>query len=226
MYKVLSYPIDDKVPTWPESPQLSITKHSQIAHGDAANTCIMSIFDHIGTHYDAPNHFVDGGVPIAQLPLERFIYERPLLLDIPKEKFEKISAADLKSRAGEIAQADFLLLRTGFSRYRKTDIPRFEREGPAIGSDCAEYLVDTFKNLSAVAVDFVSIASFGDQEDGNKTHRLLLGAKGGHFICAIEDVNMEGLVNGSIKRIFALPLFIIGTDSCPVTVLAELESTN
>jgi kynurenine formamidase len=83
MYKVVSYPITDSVPTWPGSPQTRIEKVKQIAEGDVANTCVISIYGHIGTHYDAPRHFVAEGTPIAELPLDRFIFERPLVVDIP-----------------------------------------------------------------------------------------------------------------------------------------------
>jgi kynurenine formamidase len=114
------------------------------------------------------------------------------------------------------------MLRTGFSQYRNTESERYGRQGPAIASEAAKYLADNFENLAAVAVDFVSVGSFSDNDDGRRTHRALLGSP--HFICAIEDVNMSGLVPGELVRVFAIPLFVQGSDSCPVTMLAELNN--
>jgi kynurenine formamidase len=221
MYKIISYQITGYVPAWPGSPQTLIEKRGQIAKGDAANTCIISIYNHIGTHYDAPNHFVANGLKISELPPSRFIFEKPLVIDIPKSFCEKITESDLEPYSDKIAVCDLLMLRTGFSVHRAKAPQRYEREGPAIGSDAAEYLISNFPLLSALAVDFVSIGSYSDDPDGQRTHRALLGGKDGRFICAIEDVNMEAVVKDKLKKVFALPLFVKGADSAPVTMLAE-----
>jgi kynurenine formamidase len=221
MYKIISYQITDYVPAWPGSPQTAIKKHNEIAKGDAANTSVISIYNHIGTHYDAPNHFIADGLKICDLPKSRFIFERPLVLDIPKSFCEKITKNDLFPFADKIKDCDLLMLRTGFSVFRVEAPQRYEKEGPAIGSDAAEYLVLNFPLLSAVAVDFVSIGSYSDAADGERTHRALLGGKNGHFICAIEDVNMSVIEKNKLKKVFALPLFVQEADSAPVTMLAE-----
>jgi kynurenine formamidase len=225
MYQLLSYPIEDHVPAWPGNPQLRREYRSRIARGDTANTALISLFNHTGTHFDAPNHFIPEGLQVSQLPLERFIFERPLLLDIPKGPGEKVRAADLAPHEEALARSDLLLIRTGFSRYRTGDPRRYEAEGPGIGSDCAEYLVSRFSGLGALAIDFVSVGSYADRDDGNLTHRILLGGRDGRFICPIEDVNLESLDPRRLKRVFALPLMVQGIDSAPVTMVAELEST-
>jgi kynurenine formamidase len=184
---------------------------------------MMGIFNHIGTHFDAPEHFIPGGARIGELPLERFVFERPLLLDIPKGKGELIRAADLEPREGDIAGADLLLLRTGFSRYRREEPGLYESAGPGIGPDCAEYLVSSFKGLRSLGIDFVSVGSYLDRAGGTLTHRTLLGGREGHFVCPIEDMNLDGLAPGGLRRVFALPLMVEGVDSAPVTVLAELD---
>jgi kynurenine formamidase len=222
MYKLLSYVFTDSSPGWPGNPKLVLDQYSAIARGDPANTFMVHLHNHGGTHFDAPNHYIAGAPAISELPLDRFIYEQPLLLDIPKADHEKITAGDLRPYADRLAGCDLLLLRTGFSRYRTEDPARYGAEGPGIGSDCAEYLAASFRKLKAVAVDFVSIASYRDQTDGNKTHRILLGGRGGHYICAIEDVNLTGVDPGALKRVIALPFFVGGIDSAPVTIIGEL----
>lgn len=223
MYQLLSYPIGSCVPAWPGSPQLSIEKKLQIANGDAANTAVFSMYNHTGTHFDAPNHYLPNGLPIGALGLDRFIFEEPLLLEIPKGPCGRVEVSDLEPYQSEIAGCSLLMIYTGFSRYRTEDPDLFEQKGPGIASQCAKWLVEQFPGLRAVAVDFVSLASYSDQEDGNETHRILLGGKDGHFVCGIEDVNMVPVLGKRLKKVFALPLFVEGLDSAPVTIVAEME---
>ncbi len=221
MYHLLSYPIEEQMPAWPDSPQLKVEKKLQISAGDVANTVYFSFYNHTGTHMDAPNHYLENGIQIAQMPLDRFIFENPILLEISKGPCEKISAADLEPYAEKIKTCDLLMIYTGFAKIRAEDTECFERKGPGIGSDCAAWLVEHGSMLKAVAVDFVSLASYSDQDDGNETHRILFRGKNGRFICGIEDVNMCPVLGKQIKRVIALPLLIQGIDSAPVTVVAE-----
>lgn len=223
MYHLLSYPINDCMPAWPESPQLKVEKKLQIAKGDVANTVYFSFYNHVGTHMDAPNHYLADGIQIAQLSLEHFIFEKPVLLEISKNACEKVTAEDLKPYAAMLSDCDLLMIYSGFSALRTTDVPTFEQKGPSIGSDCAAWLVENCPALKALAVDFVSLASFSDQEDGNKTHRTLFRGMDGRFICGIEDVNMAPVLGKKLKKVMALPLMIQGIDSAPVTMVAETE---
>ena len=129
MYHLLSYPINDHMPAWPDSPQLNVDKRLQIAKGDVANTVYFSFYNHTGTHMDAPNHYLADGIQIAQLPLERFIYEKPVMVEIPKGPCQKVTTEDLLPYAGQIAECDLLMIHTGFDRVRQTDVPTFELPG-------------------------------------------------------------------------------------------------
>lgn len=223
MYHLLSYLMEETMPGWPGSPQMTLKKCLQLDKGNVANTVIFSLYNHMGTHYDAPNHYIAGAPQIAQLPLDRFVFEHPLLLKIPKGPLEKITAEDLMPWEEKIAQCDLLMIYTGFSAYRSENVSTYEEKGPGVGSDCAAFLIARFPGLRAIAVDFVSLASYADQEDGNRAHRTLFQGPNGRFICGIEDVNLEVIADRKVKRVFALPLFIKGIDSAPVTMLAETE---
>ena len=223
MYKLISYPVKEGDAVWPGDPTVALKPRKSISKGDNCNTFIFEMNDHFGTHFDAPNHFVAGGIRIAELPLERFIFERPLLLDIPKESLEKIEAGELAVFSEEIAGCDLLMIRTGFSKYRASDKETYTQRGPAVSSGAAKYLLDNFAGLKALALDTLSLASYSDSKDGALAHQYMLGAHHDHFVCIIEDVDMRDLVPDKIKRVFAIPLFIEGLDSGPVTMLAELK---
>ena len=47
----------------------TITPHWQIKKGDIVNLSVLCMGSHTGTHIDAPNHFIDQGKTIEELPL-------------------------------------------------------------------------------------------------------------------------------------------------------------
>ncbi len=222
MYKLLSYPICKNMPTWPGSSSVDLTPNSSIDKGDVAYTYTIHLFNHYGTHFDAPLHFNKNGLPISELPLNTFIYNSPLLIDIPKQPGEKVEPADLEIFADKILNCDLLMIRTGFWKNRMEEPDVYEKNGPAISSRTAKWLLDNFLNIKAVALDFVSLASYSDQNDGNLAHQIMLGTFHQHYICIIEDVNMADLPADGICKVAAIPLFVEGVDSCPVTMWAEL----
>lgn len=221
MLKLLSYPIKPNMPSWPGSPSVNLSPRNEIRLGKSSNTTMLEIYNHYGTHIDGPRHYNPDGKNIGELPLEMFIYDRPFLLDVPKHPGEKITAEDLKPFTAEIEKADLLLIRTGFYHVRLTEPEVYEQNGPAVNSDVARWLVDHFPDLKAIALDFVSVASFSDRAEGNLTHQILLGMTQEKFICIIEDVNLGSLNSTELKKVFAIPLIVEGMDSSPVTMWAE-----
>ncbi len=220
MYQLISWPITGDMPSWPGNPQLEIEQNTAIENGDVSNTVRFRFFNHTGTHMDAPNHYVKEGIRIAELGMEYFFYDHPVLLNIPKGECELVTRADLEAHAEEIGKADLLLICSGFYKVRSENRESFEQRGPGIGVDAASYLVEAFPNLRAIALDFVSVGCYSNQEEGNEAHRTLF--RGKHYICAIEDVNMEPVLGKKIKKVTALPMMIRGIDSAPITVVAEV----
>ena len=87
----LSYEIREQGPGWPGNPRYTWEQVMSIENGDFANLGILHLCDHFGSHLDAPNHFNVAGRKIADVPLERFIYERPRLVDVPKAERELVT---------------------------------------------------------------------------------------------------------------------------------------
>ena len=221
MYQILSYPIKKGQPTWPGNPAFSLEPHTSIAGGDTANTCTIHLFNHYGTHLDGPMHFYGKGITQYQVHFGQFFFHNPLLLDIPKEPGAKLMPEDLIPHREDVKDADLLLIRTGFSKYRREKPDLYENNGPAVSSRLARYLQDNMSHLKALALDFVSLASYSDTKDGDLAHQIMLGMYHNRYICIIEDVNMEGLPSGFLKNAAAVPLIIEGIDSSPVTMWAE-----
>lgn len=221
MAVLLSYPIRNGQATWPGNPSVDFTPFESMEKGDLANTGIIHLFNHYGTHMDAPYHFVKEGLKLAQVPFERFVFEQPLLLDVQMKPEQMIVPEDLKPYTQQIARCDLLMLRTGMAEIRSSKPEIYSAHGPAVSSMCARWLMDNYPNIKAVALDFVSLASYAHPEDGQAAHRILLGQEHEHYILILEDVNLKKLNPDKLGKVYAIPLLIEEIDSCPVTMWME-----
>ena len=78
-----------------------------------ANTNIVHHFLHNGTHVDAPLHFIKDGKSIDSITIEKFIFENPIFLDLPKEKDTFITVDELRNHGFEDADCVFRLILPG-----------------------------------------------------------------------------------------------------------------
>jgi arylformamidase len=222
MYKLLSYPIYENDPGWPGNFKAEITENSSIAKGDIANTYMIRMLNHFGSHMDGPRHFNDDGARLSELPLSTFIYEKPLLLDLPMGELGSVTAADLQPHAERIRTADLLMMRSGFAAMREENPEAYAQRGPSVAEDACRYLIDEHPQLKAIAMDWLSLATPSREEETVRSHQILLGKyREGRFICIIEDLNLQGLEPTQLHKVIALPLFMEKADSSPVTVIAE-----
>lgn len=222
MRKLISHPIDPAGLGWPGDPTFTAEPYSAIAKGDVANTFILHLFNHFGTHMDAPKHYNDNGRLTIDFPLDTFFFSRPLLLDIPKGRAEKVMAADLEPYAESLSLCDFLMVRTGFEKMRTDDPLLYQNEGPAMSAEACKYLIENFRGkLRGLAVDFLSLASPLDTADGGQAHRWLCANYYPENIFIVEDVSMKDLDPARIKSAAVIPLFMRGVDSSPVTAWVE-----
>ena len=89
----------------------------------------MTIYEHFGTHLDAPSHFAKEGLHIDEIPIERLIGKGAIINVVDKAKADPnyaVTVADLKEwegRHGKIPQDSIVILNTGW--YRK--FPNYEQ---------------------------------------------------------------------------------------------------
>lgn len=225
-FRLLSYPLTATAPVWPGNPPAAQVKpFSSIAAGDDANTTVLTLFSHSGTHLDAPKHFNDDGPPAAALPVDAYIFFRPVVVEIPKAADGVIERADLEPHAAALAEADLALLRTGWSAHRAADPALYVQHNPMVHPEAARYLLDQFPQLRGLAIDAPSVGAPGKMAPTVETHRLLTGAvRGdGRFIIILEDLRIDSDL-GAASRIYAWPLFIEGSDGSPCTIVAEFAA--
>jgi len=94
------------------------------------NTSFIDAFVHTGTHVDTAFHVSKNGPKLGSFKIEDFVFEKPLVLSIPKDNFEHIEVADLEPYTDQLMRSDLLLVYTGFSQYRNTDPERYMTKQP------------------------------------------------------------------------------------------------
>lgn len=223
-YLVLSHQLHADAPVWPANPPAAETESFEaIERGDMANTTRIRLFSHSGTHVDTPWHFNPDGPTASQLPIESFVFEAPRTIEVPKPEGGFITTDDLAPHAASVAQADLLLIHTGWGAWRDRDPDRYVTHGPLLHEDAARWLIDDHPGLRAIATDAVSIGSPSDRDASVRIHHVLtgVGRHDGRFLLIYEDVRMPPEVSGAI-RVLAWPLFVANADGSPCTIVAEL----
>jgi len=66
----ISLTISPNLPTWPGDPKLELKQIESMGQGASANVTHISAAVHLGTHVDAPHHFLNDGRTVENLPLD------------------------------------------------------------------------------------------------------------------------------------------------------------
>ena len=223
-FLVLSHPLRPDAPVWPGNPPAAAVELvDSMARGDPDNAAALHLFAHSGTHVDTPWHFNANGRAAWQLPIEAFVFDRPCLIEVHTGQGTMIRRAALEPHAAAIANADLVMIRTGWSALRSADPERFATDGPYLEPDAARWLIDGHPRLRAIATDAISIGAPLHREIAHETHHVLtgVGRTDDRFVLIYEDVGLVPEVADAI-RVLAWPLFVDGADGSPVTFVAEL----
>ena len=162
---------------------------------------------------------------IHEIPLDSFIYERPLFLNVFKKPEERITLREIQNMPG-IEVADLLIFRTGFGKLREKDPIAYRFLFPGFEEKLARFIREELSNVKAVMIDFLSVDSLIEgNRKGFPIHKLLLSKEASQRrpVLIIEDAFLEPLVNRKIKRVFAIPIRFQGADGAPVSIIAEAE---
>ena len=216
-YLELSHRLSVDAPLPPGVPPMQVRHHYSMERGDVSNLFVLQLSNHSGTHVDAPWHFVASGLRICDFALEEFVFMRPLCLDVPLGDGQMFESTHLRPHAGRIAECDLLLLRTGYTRMRRTDPQRYALHSPGMSAEGARYIAENFPRLRALGLDTVSLAAMQHLEEGLEAHRILFRGEGRRFLI-IEDMNLDWDLL-QLQHVMALPLFVEGVDSSPCTVM-------
>lgn len=180
--------------------------------GDIMST--VYFWSHVGTHIEAPLHFLADGGDTASIPLERLMGPAIVLDFRDKQVNEGITLEELQA-VGDVQVGDRVLIMTGrHTQYRTSK----SHDRPYLAEDAVRWLVEDRK-INCLGTDSSGFEVRGVSHHPN--HRLLNNAN----IPVIECLN--NLVDLTSQRIFliALPLPVQRLDACPVRAIA-IEPVN
>ena len=207
----LSHVIENGMPVYPGDPEPLIEKESSIEE-DGVNLTRLVTGSHVGTHVDAPLHFVEGGSSLDEIPLSTLIGEGVVLDLSYKEVGSGISREDFEKFSSLIRRGDIVLVYTGTSDHWGEEGWDY-RKFSYIEESGAKWLLE--KGVKMVGIDCMSVEKFGYSEP--ITHLLLLSAG----VPLIESLSKRlGELAGKRGFVICLPLKLGGVDGGPARVIA------
>lgn len=198
----VSVPVTPELPIWPGDPPIVLERYMAISKGDEANVSRMAGSVHIGTHVDAPVHFVEGGAAVEELPLDVLIGPAVVaeLLGMDAITPDCLEALALPPDTAR------LLFKTSNSQLWAGSHHEFYSDYVALTPQAAEWVVR--KGIRLLGVDYLSVQRFTDAEP--LTHRLLLEAG----VVIVEGLDLREVPPGCYQLI-CLPIKLVGSDGAP-----------
>jgi kynurenine formamidase len=144
----LSHPFGDKSPLWPYFEDVKIERVHYHAKSGVLSQRVTTVM-HCTTHADSPGHVIEGAAFTHEIPLENY-YGTGVVVDIPKGKWEVITAEDLENATPKIQEGDIVIIHTGWHRYWG-DNRQYFAYSPGLSREAGQWLVD--KKVKAVGVD-------------------------------------------------------------------------
>ena len=188
--------------------------------GDSFNTFMILVFEHAGTHVDAPIHL--GGVEapsIDEIPLSRWMGEAYILDMKHKKEKEYVTVDDVRQwemKYGNIPEESVVIFNFGWYKNwtNKYGVENqiYLRNNPGINEDVAKYLAS--KKVKIVGGDIPTIDS--DADPLEKAHRALLPAG----VLIIENLTNLDSLPPMGSYLIATPLKIKEGTGCPVRAFA------
>jgi arylformamidase len=190
-------PVSPSLPVWPGDPPVVLERVASMERGDRLNLSHMACSVHIGTHVDAPLHFVAGAADVSSLPLDVLIGPVRLveLPDADAITAESLSHVDLEG-------VKRLLLKTRNGQLRQDE---FDTGFVALTLDAAQWVIE--HGVQLVGVDYLSVEPF---EGDGSVHRALLGAG----VIVVEGLDLRAVPPGDYT-LTCLPLKLVGSDGAP-----------
>lgn len=183
--------LQDGMTTYNGEPGVTVTPQADFAKGDNFRTSLLSFGSHLGTHMDAPRHFIEDGVGVDQVPLDVLI--GPVLV-------VAISGAAVNAEALAAANlppgTERVLFKTRNSQQWANPTGDFIKDFVYIAPDAAHLLVE--RGVKLVGIDYLSVEQFGANQP--QTHVTLLGAG----VVILEGLNLRDVAPGSYTLV-ALP---------------------
>ncbi len=201
----VTLPVSPGLPVWPGDPPVKLERVRRMEDGAKNNLSHLACSVHMGTHVDAPLHFIADGTDVVSLPLDALIGPARVI-EIPDT--DEITIGTLARL--DLSRVERLLFKTRNSHLSR-DV--FHRDFAAVALDAAQWLVQ--HGVRLVGVDYLSVERFGG--DGS-VHRTLLGAG----VIVVEGLDLRDVPPGDYT-LCCLPMKLVGSEGAPARVILSEE---
>ncbi len=202
----ISLPISPKLPVWPGDPAVVLEQVSSMDAGAHDNVSRLAGGVHIGTHVDAPHHFMNDHRTVELLSLDVLVGPARV---VQIEEDVKVVNAEVLEKAEIPSGTERLLLKTHNSSLWERGELEFDTGFVGISADGADWLVQ--HAIKLIGIDYLSVAPF---KQSIPTHRILLGAG----IIIVEGLDLSGVHPGAYS-LYCLPIKLVGSDGAPARVI-------
>jgi len=162
---------------------------------------------HVGTHVDAPSHFIEDGNNIEDVNLNKFI-GKAQVIEIDDQK--KITKSELSKHK---IHCDKILFKTKNSNYLNEI--EFYDDFVYLTHEGAKYLVENGVRL--IGIDYITIEDL--KTTSFDVHNFLLK----NDVIILEGVNLSD-INPGLYNLNALPLKLKDSEASPVrAILTEIK---
>ncbi|CZH48602.1 Kynurenine formamidase [Legionella pneumophila] len=218
----LTHPLKESTPSWDHSCGF---KHTiSLDYSDCTSEVKFRVQNinmpaGIGTHMDAPAHCDNQGKTIDAISLNDCIAPC-VVIDISTKAHEAYLGSvqdilDFEKRYRLIQSGDFVIIRTGWSRYWLTPSQyRNNLQFPSVSKEVAQLLVE--RDIAGLGIDTLGPDT---AESGYPVHQIILGQ--GKYL--VENVANADLLPPTGSYILAAPIPIWGGTEAPIRLIGFIE---
>lgn len=210
----LAHPVSARTPRVPGFPAPVVTRSMSLP-ADPMSVTDLHLCCHVGTHIDAPCHFVAGAATLDELHIDAFCGDG-IVLDATGAQPRPFGVDDLLAAGGEeVRRGDIVLLATGWDAHVGT--VRYDLH-PSLSEEAAHWMVERRVKLVGLDVPTPDLP-VTQRADGFTwpVHKILLGAG----VLVAEHLRGLRALAGRRVEVVMAPLNIADGDGAPVRALAR-----
>lgn len=190
--------VSERIAVWPGDTPFSRQENLALADGDNIDLSQITTTVHLGAHTDAPSHYANGAVGIAQRPLELYCG--------PCQVVRVSVGLDERIRPAHV-QAPIDSERVLFATGTFPDPEDWNEDFASLSAELVDWLAE--QGVRLVGIDTPSIDLMQDAE--LESHQRVAA----HDMAILEGVVLENVAAGHYTLV-ALPLKLEGADASPV----------
>ncbi len=204
----ITLPLSNHTLVYPGDSPPDIQRVSDLKHGDLLTASTFTMGCHVGTHVDAPGHFLPQGMMLDKLPLQSFYGPALVLGQEGKQVIEKTDVERMS-----ILPKHHIFLKTDNGVLLNSKV--FSKEFCTLSTQAAEYLC-TLNPLS-IGWDYYSLDPLANS-DTFPAHTIFAQANIPVFVC----LNLKDVAEGRYG-FSGFPLRLENVEGAPVRAILFLH---